>query len=218
MKDIIIFGGGNHARYCIDIIERENKYNIIGIVDTTHSIGTGIHGYQVISNSIKDLKTKRLKTGIITVGDNYSRYQIHKEITSIYPDFCFVNAIDPSVVISKHTNLGKGIVAMPGVIINVGAKVGNFTFLATGAQIEHDCEIADYASVSAGTIMGGHVRVGRWSALTLGVTVADRLDIGENSVVGAGSIVMKSIPDNVLAYGNPAKIVRSRKLGEKFLK
>ena len=52
----------------------------------------------------------------------------------------------------------------------------------------------------------------------MGVTILDRLEIGENTVVGAGSLVVKSLPDNVLAYGNPAKIIRHRHTGEKFLK
>jgi acetyltransferase-like isoleucine patch superfamily enzyme len=50
------------------------------------------------------------------------------------------------------------------------------------------------------------------------VTILDRLNIGENTVVGSGSVVLKDLPDNVLAYGNPAKIIRTRKPGEKFLK
>jgi acetyltransferase-like isoleucine patch superfamily enzyme len=50
------------------------------------------------------------------------------------------------------------------------------------------------------------------------VTVLDRLEIGENTVVGAGSLVVKSLPDDVLVYGNPAKVIRNRIAGEKFLK
>ena len=53
---------------------------------------------------------------------------------------------------------------------------------------------------------------------TLGVTILDRVEIGQNTVVGSGALVVKSLPDNVLAYGNPAKIIRERKEGEKFLK
>jgi acetyltransferase-like isoleucine patch superfamily enzyme len=46
----------------------------------------------------------------------------------------------------------------------------------------------------------------------------DRVEIGENTVVGSGSLVVRSLPNNVLAYGSPAKIIRERKEGEKFLK
>jgi acetyltransferase-like isoleucine patch superfamily enzyme len=76
----------------------------------------------------------------------------------------------------------------------------------------------DFSSISAGSITGGKVELGRFSAITLGVTVVDRLKIGENSVVGAGSLVLNDVPDNVLVYGSPAKVIRSRKPGERFLK
>lgn len=46
----------------------------------------------------------------------------------------------------------------------------------------------------------------------------DWLITGENTVAGSGLLVSKDLPDNVLAYGNPARVVRSRKPGEKFNK
>jgi acetyltransferase-like isoleucine patch superfamily enzyme len=130
----------------------------------------------------------------------------------------FVNAIHPTVSIGNTTEIGVGVVAMAGCIFNPKAKIGNFTFFATGAQVEHDNNVHDYASISAGSITGGFVTIGKFSAITLGVTVFDRVEIGENTVVGAGSLVTKSLPDNVLAYGNPARVIRGRNQGEKFLK
>lgn len=90
--------------------------------------------------------------------------------------------------------------------------------MATGAHVEHDCIVHDFASISAGSIMGGKVEIGKYSAITLGVTIADRLKIGENSVVGSGALVLSDVPDNVLVYGSPARVVRQRAPGERFLK
>jgi len=218
---IVLIGGGNQAHYTIDIIEKENKYSIVGIIDSLQEVGSIRFGYPILGRQeqLEELISKHnIQAGIITIGDNWSRYNVFKQIISLIPDFKFVNAIHPSVVIGNTTEMGVGIVAMAGCIFNPKAVIGNFTFFATGAQIEHDCEINDFASVSAGTIMGGYVKIGRFSAVTLGVTIIDRLTIGSNTVVGSGSLVTKSLPDNVLAYGSPAKIIKNRTKGEKFLK
>jgi sugar O-acyltransferase (sialic acid O-acetyltransferase NeuD family) len=221
MKNIVLIGGGNQVQYTIDIVEKENKYKIVGIIDSIKEIGTQLYGYTIIGRQ-EDLNelinTYNIDGGIISIGDNWSRYYVYESIKKIKPDFQYVNAIHPSISIGNNVTLGVGIVAMAGCIINPGSVIGNFCFFATGAQIEHDCIIDDYASVSAGSVMGGHVKLGKLSAITLGVTVVDRISIGENTVIGAGSVVLKSLPDDVLVYGNPAKIIRNREKGEKFLK
>ncbi len=221
MENIILIGGGNQAHYTIDIIEKENKYNIVGIVDSVHDVGSDRFGYKVLGRqeNLKEIISEYdIQGGLISIGDNWSRYYVYNQIKELIPNFKFINAIHPSVIIGNTTELGVGIVAMAGCIFNPKAKIGNFTFFATGAQIEHDNEIADFASVSAGSITGGYVKIGKFSAITLGVVVMDRLEIGENTVVGSGSLVTKSLPDDVLAYGSPAKIIRNRIKGEKFLK
>jgi len=221
MKNIILIGGGNQAHYTIDIIEKEGKYNIIGIIDSIHEIDSDKFGYKILGrqeNISQLIKKYDIEGGVISIGDNWGRYHVYNQILELAPTFKFVNAIHPSVIIGNNVKLGIGIVAMAGCIFNPKSTIGDFTFFATGAQIEHDCQIGDFSSISAGSITGGHVKLGKFSAITLGVTVVDRLEIGENTVIGSGSLVTKSLPNNVLAYGSPAKIIRNRIKGEKFLK
>lgn len=221
MKNIVLIGGGNQSHYTIDIIEKEGKYNIIGIIDSIHEIDSDRFGYKILGrqeNISQLIKKYNIEGGVISIGDNWGRYHVYNQILELAPTFKFVNAIHPSVIIGNNVKLGMGIVAMAGCIFNPKSTIGDFTFFATGAQIEHDCQIGDFSSISAGSITGGHVKLGKFSAITLGVTVVDRLEIGENTVIGSGSLVTKSLPDNVLAYGSPAKIIRNRIKGEKFLK
>jgi sugar O-acyltransferase (sialic acid O-acetyltransferase NeuD family) len=220
-SNIVLIGGGNQVQYAIDIIEKEGKFNIVGIIDSIHDIGENLYGYNVIGRQedVDVLSYKyNFQAGIITVGDNWTRYKIYSDIVRLMPSFVFVNAIHPSVIIGNNVRMGYGVLAMAGVIFNPGATIEEFSFFATGAQIEHDCTIGKFASVSAGSVLGGHVSIKSFAAVTLGVTILDRLSIGYNSVVGSGSLVTKDIPDNVLAYGNPAKVIRKREAAERFLK
>lgn len=52
------------------------------------------------------------------------------------------------------------------------------------------------------------VRIGKNCWLGAGVVVLPGVTIGDNSVIGAGSIVTKDIPSNVVAYGNPCRVIR----------
>jgi len=221
MDNILLFGGGINANVCIDIIKKEGKYNILGIADSINDIGTELFGYKVIGRQeqLKELVAKYdIYGGLITIGDNWSRKLVCDCLKNQIPNFKFINAIHPSATIGMNVEFGVGNVIMAGCIINPNCIVGDFCVLLTGSQLDHDCKMCDFASISAGSITGGKVTIGKYSAITLGVTIMDRLNIGENTVVGSGSLVTKDLPDNVLAYGIPAKIIRPRTLGEKFLK
>jgi len=54
--------------------------------------------------------------------------------------------------------------------------------------------------------MGGTVTIGKRTWVCLGSSIADHVKIGENTVIGAGSVVLNDVPDNVLMAGIPAKI------------
>lgn len=221
MLNIVLIGGGNQASYAIDIILKVGGYNIIGIIDSKSIVGSYKFGYPIIGyqEDILILISKfKIDCGLITIGDNWTRFLISSQIKNLFPQFKFPNLIHPSVIIGLNVKFGEGALIMAGCIINPNATIGNFVFFATGAQIEHNCVIEDYASISAGSITGGYVHIGRFSAITLGVVIIDRVNIGENTVVGSGSLVLKSLPSNVLAFGRPAIIIKERKISERFLK
>ncbi|MBA7532225.1 Maltose O-acetyltransferase [subsurface metagenome] len=55
------------------------------------------------------------------------------------------------------------------------------------------------------------MRKGELSFIGIGATMILGIKIGKNVTIGAGSVVIKDIPDNVIALGNPAKIIKSKK-------
>jgi acetyltransferase-like isoleucine patch superfamily enzyme len=55
------------------------------------------------------------------------------------------------------------------------------------------------------------------SFIGIGANIIHNISIGKDTVIGAGSLVCNDLPDNVVAYGSPAKIIRKRKLENKYL-
>ena len=220
MEKIVLIGASDHCRYTIDIIEQEGKYEIAGILDKNLPIGENFGGYEILGY-LDDLEyilsNSNVKGGVIAIGDNFTRRTVRREISTIATDFSFVNVIHPSVVLGKDVELGEGCVLMAGVIVNNNCKIGNHCFLATKSSLDHDSSIGDFSSMSPGVTTGGRVRIGRCSAIGIGASILHYISVGDYCVIGGNSLVNKDVEDNMLAFGIPAKPVRSRNPEEKYL-
>lgn len=217
---ILLFGASEHTRYTIDIVEQEGKYEIAGILDFKLEKGVIYAGYEILGKDeeLPHIMAKyRVSKGIVVIGDNFKRKMVVDKILKLVNDFSFVSAIHPSVIIGKNVTIGEGSVFMAAVIINNDSTIGKHSFIATKASIDHDSTLGDYSSVSAGVTSGGHVNIGCCTAIALGVNIIHGRTIGNNTVIGAGALVVKDIGDNIVAYGVPAREIRKRENGEKYL-
>ncbi len=219
-EGVLIFGASEHARCVIDIIEQVDQYKIIGIVDLLREKGSIYQGYEVLGD-VEDLleiiQIHDVHKGIIAIGDNYLRKIKTEKIKKLSNDFSYVSAIHPSTIIGKKVVISTGTVIMAGVIINNDSVIGEHCYLSTKVSLEHDSVLADFSSLSPGVTTGGHTKVGFCSAVGLGANIIHGKEIGKHSVIGAGSLVNKDIGDYVVAYGIPAKVIRSREEGAKYL-
>lgn len=88
--------------------------------------------------------------------------------------------------------------------------IGNDVKIAQMVNIGHDSIIASGVRICVGTEMGGYTKIGKNSYISMGVTIRNRAKIGEYTLIGQGSNVVSDIPDNVIAYGNPCKVISKR--------
>lgn len=220
-ENIILFGAGPHAQVIIDVLERNGQYRIAGLTDSEKEIGSSFNDYRILGRQedIADLVSRYgIIGGVVCIGDNFRRASVVRQIKKIEPEFRFITAIDPSVIIGKNVTVGEGSVLMPGVIINTGSVIGAHCIVNTGSIVEHFCELHDYSSISVGVTCGGYTVLEECAAVALGVTLFDRIKIGKHAVVGSGAVVTKDVEDQALVYGVPARFIRKREKDEKFLK
>lgn len=220
MNNIVVIGSSGHAKVIVDIVQQEGRYNITGLLDRFRSVGEQTLGYPILGKE-EDLpelvKVHALKGAIVAIGDNFIRSKVAARIKGISPDLPFVCAIHPKASIATEVSIGEGTVVMAGASINPCSSVGRFCILNTNSSLDHDSILEDFASLAPGATTGGNCRIGQYSAISIGTVLIHGIHIGEQTVIGAGSLVMKSIESFVVAYGTPAKAIRNRTPGDKYL-
>lgn len=220
MSNIVIVGASGHAKVIIDIVQKQGKYNLVGLLDRVVDVGTKTMGYPVLGKEadLPALITEHDLSGvIIAIGDNFIRSKVAAQLKEMAPDIDFVSAIHPTASIASDVTIGEGTVIMAGAVVNSVSAVGRFCILNTNSSLDHDSVMGDFASLAPGVVTGGNSRIGEYSALGIGTIMSHGLEIGEHTVTGAGSIVISSIESYVVAYGNPAAVIRTREKGEKYL-
>lgn len=120
----------------------------------------------------------------------------------------FMNIVHKGLDISQTSSIGKGVLINSKVSIAAHTHVGDFVSINRHVSVGHHTTIGNFVSINPGSNIGGNVRIGEGSTIGLGACIIDGISIGKNTIIGAGSIVTKDIPDHVVAYGSPCKIVR----------
>jgi sugar O-acyltransferase (sialic acid O-acetyltransferase NeuD family) len=120
----------------------------------------------------------------------------------------FFNLCHPSVIISSTAELKYGNFIDMGSVISTFIKIGNFVNISRAVSIGHHTVIDDFVSINPGTNIAGCCNIGYATTIGMGSSVFNGVTIGKESIIGGGSVVTRDIPDNVLAFGNPCKVIR----------
>jgi len=219
-QNVVVIGSSGHAKVVVDVIEQEGSYAIAGLIDTFKPVGEIVYGYKVLGSE-EFLPTLMANGGIyggvIAIGDNWARAMVAEKVRSLAPGFIFITAIHPAAVVGRGAQIGAGTVLMAGAVVNSDSRVGEFCILNTGASLDHDSFMGEYSSLAPGAVTGGNVTIGRFSAVSIGANISHGISIGEHTVLGAGALALENIPDHCVAYGTPAKVMRKRSAGDRYL-
>ena len=113
------------------------------------------------------------------------------------------------------TDCGKNITLGKNVFINSGCRFqdqGGIT-IGDNALIGHNVVIAtlnhDMNPETRGSLIPSPVKIGNRVWIGSGAIILPGVTIGDNAIIGAGSVVTKDVPENAVAVGNPARVVKS---------
>lgn len=153
--------------------------------------------YNFIGEQVTIIQRKH--SGSIKLGDKIS----------IFKDSLLDTGQNGCITVGDHSSIHHHCI--------LKAYLGNIS-IGSGVMIAANCALYSYNhEFRLGTPMRQQplrsksgIQIGNEAWLGTGVIVLDGANIGNGAVIGAGSVVTGTIPDNAIAVGNPAKVVKYR--------
>ncbi|TDD98388.1 acetyltransferase [Flavobacterium cellulosilyticum] len=211
MMKIAIIGAGGFGREVKMLIDQINlkhkQYEFIGFFDDGIEKDSLVNGFPVLGN-IDDINTINYDIAIvIAIGNPNTKKNILNKINS--KKVVFPTLIHPNVQFDNDgVTIGKGCIICASNIITVNVTIGDFVILNLMCTVGHDVIINDFCSFMPSVNISGEVIIEQGVYIGTGAVIINQLNIGENTIVGAGSLVVKTLPKNCTALGIPAKPIK----------
>lgn len=201
MSNLIIIGGGGHAKVVADIALL-NGYKILGFLDDNPDI-TKLLDFDRLGR-IDDAHLFADKAEfMLAIGNNSIRKNIAEKFS-----LNFATLIHPTAIIGSQVKIGKGTVVMASAVINSSAKIGEHCIINSASIIEHDCTIGDFTHISPNATLCGTTRIGDTCHIGAGATVINNKCICDNTIIGAGAVIIEDIEATGTYIGFPARKIK----------
>lgn len=215
MEKIILVGSGQHCNVIIYNVKAQGKYEIACIAEIDHSkCGICIDGIPVVpfenfsTNAMNEIENK-FGTNKFIIAFGAMKYRKDVFNFLVHNGWEAINVIHPQAVVSPTAVIGQGVLIECGCLITPSPIIGDNVVVNTGSQVNHDNVVESHVYIASGVILSGGVTIKENTLIDDGVIVTLGTQVGKNCIIGAGAVVTKDIPDNVIAFGAPCKVVRN---------
>ncbi|WP_394172402.1 acetyltransferase [Guptibacillus hwajinpoensis] len=213
MKDIIIYGSGGFAREVAFLIEQinsvEQKWNIIGFIDDNIQNQGVIHnGYPVLGDTAW-LEENCAEINIaLGIGSPKVKKLIVEKLSKVDIEINFPNLIHPAVKFSNTNEIGQGNIICEGNVLTCNISIGDFVILNINSTVGHDTKIKNYCTVLPNVSISGNVTLSEGVDFGTNGTIIQGITVGKYTIIGAGAVVVKDLPEYCTAVGMPAKPIK----------
>lgn len=208
-KKLYIIGVGGFGREVSWLAERINacspSWEIAGFIDDDPTLhGKEERGYPVLGGCGYFESCREEVWIVCAIGSAKTRRQVIEKLKK-YPHIRFATLIDPSVLISEENTVGEGTIICANSMVTVGISIGNHVIVNLDCTIGHDDIIQDFVTLYPSVNVSGNVLIEEGVELGTGTQVIQGKKIGRDTIVGAGAVVVRDLPEKCVAVGVPAK-------------
>lgn len=208
---MLIIGAKGFAKEVLEVLHQNNQTeNIAFYDDVNHDIGDFLYNkFPILKNENQAIDFFKTNGNEFTIGIGnpqlrYKLYNKFKDLGGI-----FTSTISQYAKIgSFDVTIGEGANILDDVKISNSVSIGKACLIYYNVLITHDNIVRDFVELSPNAILLGKVSIGSFTQIGANATILPNVKIGKNVIIGAGSVVTKDIPDNSMAVGIPAKVIK----------
>ena len=217
IKDIYaVYGCGGHGSEIMEEIKKNflkrfesKKYKLVFIDDNK----TDYLDYEIynLNDFLNKFKGNNLFS-IISISRPKIREQVFQKLKE--NNIKSFNFMSSNVNVLDNAKLDDGFCLSPYVSITANTIIGKSFQANMYSTVYHDCIVGDFVTFAPNVICCGNVKiennvyVGAGAIILQGNSKKKRV-IGKNSIIGAGSVITKDVPENVTVVGSPARILKN---------
>lgn len=205
----IIVGAGTYGQVYAEYLKDE--YQIIGFIDDDLCLrDTEINNIKILGDFEYLLKNIDKSVNIfIPIGNNTVRCNLLKKVMQF--GFNTPSYIHPTCNIHESVKIGKCVYILPNSNIMPLTQLKDFVLISMGVNIAHHTVIEEGCFFSQGSNIGANIHFEKNVFCGIASTVMTGVKkVGENSLIGAGAVIIRDVPDGATVVGNPGKIINQK--------
>lgn len=209
---MLIIGAKGFAKEVLEVFHQVDQLDNIAFYDDVNAdIGKLLLGtFPILKNEDEAIAyfKKNGNEFTIGIGNPHLRYKLYQKFKQL--GGAYTSCISPQATIGSYDiAIMEGANILPNATISNSTKIGKGCIIYYNVIVTHDCIIGDFVELSPNAILLGNVKVGSFSHIGANCTILPNVTIGKNVIIGAGAVVTKDIPDNCVAVGFPAKVIKN---------
>jgi len=202
-----IYGSGGLGREVLDLARKIGEWEKIVFINDFKQ--------EPIINSTEVFTFDEFKANfatdvakiVIALGEPKYRQMLREK--SLANGYSLQSLIHPTAFVGAETQVGDGAVIQFGCFVSCNAIIGTNVLIQPNSNVGHDSIIGSDVVISSYVGISGSCTIGERAYIGVSVPVKEKISIGADSIVGMGSVVLRDIPENVIALGNPARAMKN---------